>query len=88
MTHSSTCGVLAAVVLALAGCAAPGAVSTAVSTAAPDIATPAPAPPSPEPAHAVWPWAAPIIDVLDVGGPGWAMTKAGVVPVDPGGSAG
>lgn len=77
MTHSSTCGVLAAVVLALAGCAAPGAVSTAVSTAAPDIATPAPAPPSPEPAHAGMSEAEAISKVLDAGGAGWSMVKAG-----------
>jgi DNA-binding beta-propeller fold protein YncE len=38
------------------------------------------------PTASAWPWAAPIVDVLDVGGSGWAMTKSGGalwIQVDP-----
>jgi hypothetical protein len=55
---------------------------TAASPAAPDR-TPAVSPtavasPSatPRPRESDWPWADAIVDVLDVGGPGWAMTKS------------
>jgi YVTN family beta-propeller protein len=77
MKLSNARGVLAVAVLALAGCAAPGPVSTAASTAGQASATLAPTSPSPEAIRAGESWPEAVVDVLDAGGAGWSMVKAG-----------